>query len=93
MSDTLVNRKIINPRWRASSATLVPDEDFDYDEYVPTHLRKEEDVPPASMWRALWQRANTSNNRVVTPVLKNPEGNLYSDNRPFLDEDPFSPWR
>ncbi len=91
MSDTVVNRKILNPRWRASSPTLVPDDDFDYDEYVPTHLRDPEVVPDTN-YRG-WMKPNTGNNRVMDPVLKNDRGVLVNLKSFIMGEDPYAPWR
>jgi hypothetical protein len=97
MSSDVVTRKVTNPRWRACSQTLVPDEDYDYDAYVPTFQREPEDVPVTLSWsRRLfdsWRKPLSSSNRVVEPVLKNSEGKLVGLNRPVLEEDSLLPWR
>ncbi len=89
MASDTVNRKLVNPRWRASSKTLVPDEDFD--EYVPTFMRNEEDLP--SNRYGGWMQPNHSQNRTVSPVLKNDYGDLVGSNRPYEVEDFLKPWR
>jgi hypothetical protein len=89
MSHDIVNRKVANPRWRASSKTLVPEDD--YDEYVPTFMRDETELPP-SRYRG-WMQPNHSQNRIVSPVLKNDYGDLVGSNRPYELEDSLKPWR
>lgn len=91
MSSSVLDRKLVNPRWRASSQTLVPLEDFDYDEYVPTYLRDPENVPETN-FRG-WTKPNTGNNRFVDPVLKNDRGVLVNLKNFIMGEDPYSPWR
>jgi hypothetical protein len=82
-----ISRKVVNPRWRASANTIVPEDDFD--EYVPIFLREPEEVP----FRPLWSRPQNANNRMVDPVLKNDFGEMVNSNRWMAEENPYSPWR
>lgn len=90
MSNSSVNRLVRNPRMRTSSKTLVPDDDYDD---PPYYLGTRENFRDPINWKNSWEKPISIENRTVTPVLRNSGGSLLMNNRPLIEEDPYSPWK